>query len=267
MSVNWAVVTGGYSGIGAATVRKLLDQGHRVAIMGRNADKFEAFRSTLPDAWQQQVAFAEADVAQSAQIEQAMREIRANCGPIRYLVNCAGWNRRNAATEVDPLEWERVIDTNLKGTFYCSGEAAKWMIQDKIAGSIVNVGSMLSHYGVPNVAVYGAAKGGVSMLTRTLSVEWAEHGIRVNQVSPGYIATPFVDLSLPENRDYRNRLVRRTPLGRLGTPEEVSNVIAFLLSEEASYVTGQIIGVDGGILGGDPTLNPLKNIQAISGEE
>jgi NAD(P)-dependent dehydrogenase (short-subunit alcohol dehydrogenase family) len=251
-----AVVTGGYSGIGAAAVRKLAANGAICAMIGRSADRAQEFMNSLPE-FKEQLYFYQADVSDVEQIEHAVEAITQQHGSIHMLVNSAGTNIRKAALEYTLAEWKYIIDTNLTGTFFVSQIVAREMKKNK-GGRIVNIGSMLSHYGVHNVAIYGAAKGGVSQITRVLSVEWAELGIRVNQVSPGYIKTPFVDLSTPANLGYRDRIINRTPLQRLGTPEDVANMIVFLLSNETNFVTGQIIAVDGGILGGDPTLNPFQ---------
>ncbi|MFC5702642.1 SDR family NAD(P)-dependent oxidoreductase [Cohnella faecalis] len=253
-----AVITGGYSGIGGAAAKKLLANGATCVVLGRSADRANEFIKQLPE-YEGKLHFFRADVAEVEELERVIEKIGQEFGRMDMLVNSAGINFRKAAVDYTFADWKRIIDTNLAGTFFASTAAAKVMKRHN-GGRIVNIGSMLSHYGVHNVSIYGAAKGGVSQITRTHAVEFADYGIRVNQVSPGYIATPFVDLSLPENLNYRDRLINRTPLGRLGTAEDVANMIAFLLSHEASFVTGQIIAVDGGILGGDPTLNPLMKV-------
>jgi NAD(P)-dependent dehydrogenase (short-subunit alcohol dehydrogenase family) len=171
------------------------------------------------------------------------------------LVNCAGINVRAAATDVRAADWQKVMDVNLRGTALMAQGFAKAVIQAKETASIVNVASMLAHYGAPNLLTYAASKGGVAMLTRNLAVEWAPFGIRVNAVSPGYIETSLTAKIFSVER-YRQTIVRRTPMGRLGNPEDLARVIAFLLSDDARFVTGQIIPVDGGITAGDPALGP-----------
>src|SRR5690606_7515459 len=123
-------------------------------------------------------------------LERAVDEIVSRHGNIHMLVNCAGTTMRSAAVDFKLTDWTRILDTNLNGTFFASQQVAKVMIRNQ-GGRMVNIGSMISHYGVHNVAAYAASKGGVSQLSKALAVEWAEHGIRVNQVSPGYIQTPF----------------------------------------------------------------------------
>jgi NAD(P)-dependent dehydrogenase (short-subunit alcohol dehydrogenase family) len=256
MNNEVAVITGGYSGIGAATVKKLASQGAVCAIIGRHREKAQQFIRGLPE-YSARLFFYEVDVADPQQVEESIGRIYRDHGRLDMLVNSAGTSIRKPAMEFGFEDWKRVLETNLTGTFLVSQQAAKFM-KDNQGGRIVNIGSMISHYGVHNVIAYAASKGGVSQLTRALAVEWAEYGIRVNQVSPGYIATPFSDLSTPDKLAYRNKIIQRTPMKRMGTPEEVANMIVFLLSEEAGFVTGQIVAVDGGVLGGDPTLNPLQ---------
>lgn len=251
-----AVVTGGYSGIGAAVVEKLADNGAICVMLGRSEERAQQFINNLPEL-KDQLYFYQADVTDSEQVEKVIKTVSQDHGAIHMLVNSAGTSIRKAALDYTFAEWKQVIDTNLNGTFLVSQAVAKNM-KDHHGGRIVNIGSMISHYGVPNVAAYAATKGGVSQLTKALAVEWAELGIRVNQVSPGYIQTPFFDLSDPSNLAYREKIINRTPLKRLGLPEDVANTIAFLLSHEAEFITGQIVAVDGGVLGGDPTLNPLQ---------
>lgn len=249
-----ALVTGGSSGIGGAVAEKLTSEGAHCAIISRDARKAEAFMARLPD--RDKAAWWSADVSDWEQVRQTVEQAAERFGKIDLLVNAAGINIRKPALEYAPQEWKRILDINLTGTFYVCQCAGKIM-KETGGGSIVNIGSMTSHFGVPHVAPYAASKGGVMQLTKALAVEWAPYGIRVNQVSPGYIETPLAS-EVVARKKYRERIIERTPLGRWGTPQDVVSAVAFLLSDESEFITGQIFGVDGGILGGDPSMDPLQ---------
>ncbi len=250
-----AIVTGGYSGIGAAVVKKLLSNHTTCIILARNKDKADRFIKEQKG-YHEQLDFFQTDISHPEQVRETLVAIKKKYGSIQMLVNAAGINVRKPALEFSPEEWKQIVDINLNGTFYVSQAVARIM-KEHNGGRVVNIGSMISHYGIHNVAAYAATKGGINQLTRALAVEWAEFGIRVNQVSPGYILTPLTEKTF-ENSTYKETIIRRTPLGRLGTTEDVANMVIFLLSKETAFVTGQMIAVDGGILGGDPTLNPLR---------
>lgn len=249
-----AVVTGGSSGIGGAVAEKLVSEGALCAILSRDSKKAESFMARFPD--KEKVAYWSADVSDWNQVQQTVEQIVARFGKIDMLVNAAGMNIRKPALEYTPHEWKQILEINLTGTFYVCQCAGKVMMENG-KGSIVNIGSMTSHYGIPNASPYTASKGGVMQLTKALAVEWAQYGIRVNQISPGYIETPLVS-EVMTRKKYRERIIERTPLGRWGTPMDVAKAVTFLLSDESEFITGQIFGVDGGILGGDPSLNPLQ---------
>lgn len=207
-----AVVTGGYSGIGAAVVSKLIKEGAICIIIGRSRSKANNFLMENSNS-RYLLDFFQTDIGEPEQIKKTITSIKDKYGKIHMLVNCAGVNIRKAALSFTVKEWKQVLDVNLNGTFYMSQAVAEIMKEHR-AGRIVNIGSMISHYGVPNVAAYAAAKGGINQLTKALSVEWAEYQIRVNQVSPGYIETPLTKQTF-ENASYKDTIINRTPLGRL----------------------------------------------------
>jgi 3-oxoacyl-[acyl-carrier protein] reductase len=242
-----AVVTGAGQGIGAATATLLASRGWRVAVLDKSADQANARVAELEEAFQvsghQAVAI---DVTDEHAVDEAFKELLARLGPVHGLVNGAGVLFRGPAEETDLSLWRRQLDIHLTGALLCS-RAAFPSLREADAASIVNVASVGSTFGLPGRVAYATAKSGVLGLTRTLAVEWGRHGIRVNAVAPGYVATDMVRSGLNNGTLSEEALVKRTPLGRLADPDEIAKVIAFLLSDDASFVHGAIVNADGGI--------------------
>jgi 3-oxoacyl-[acyl-carrier protein] reductase len=240
-----ALVTGGGRGIGSATVRALAREGAAVAVnYSRSREEAEAVASRIREAGGRAVAI-QADVSDAGQAERLIEETCAQLGRLDVLVNDAGITRDNLLLRMGEAEWDAVLDVNLKGTFLCTKAALRPMLRQK-GGRIVNVTSVVGISGQAGQANYAASKAGIIGFTRSVAREVASRGILVNAVAPGYIETQMTD-ALPAER--RELLLRQIPLGRIGQPEDVAGVILFLCSPQASYITGQVLVVDGGLIG------------------
>ena len=231
MAVKNAVVTGGGSGIGQAVANRLRADGLNVAILDL----------TPSDATYSYTA----DVTDRAAVDAALDEIRGALGPVTVLVNAAGLERFKRFTDIEFSDWQRVIDVNLNGVFHCVQAVLPDMIEAGW-GRIVNISSSSTHSGQPYMAPYVAAKSAVNGLTKSLALEYGPSGITVNAVPPGFIDTPMLRKS--EERGYVavQKNIESTPVRRIGRPEDIAAACAFLISEEAGYITGQILGVNGG---------------------
>ena len=227
-----AVVTGGGSGIGRAVAERLRADGYHVATIDLNPSDDE-FAHT-------------ADVTDRAQVEQALSAIRAQLGPVTILVNAAGLDGFKRFTEITFDEWQKVIDVNLNGVFHCIQAVLPDMV-DAGWGRIVNISSSSTHSGTPYMSHYVAAKSAVNGLTKSLALEYGPAGITVNAVPPGFIDTPML-----RNAEARGTIrdvqatIDATPVRRMGKPEDIAAACAFLISDDAGYITGQILGVNGG---------------------
>ena len=227
-----AVVTGGGSGIGAAVAHRLRADGLRVATIDLNPGE-------------EKFCYA-ADVTDRAAVDAAMNEIRAELGPITVLVNAAGMDRFKRFIDLTFDDWQKVVDVNLNGVFHCIQATLPDMIEAGW-GRIVNISSSSTHSGQPFMAAYVAAKSAVNGLTKSLALEYGPDGITVNAVPPGFIDTPM--LRKAEKRGFlgdTEKQIAATPVRRIGRPEDIAAACAFLISEEAGYITGQILGVNGG---------------------
>ena len=227
-----AVVTGGGSGIGRAVAERLRADGYHVATIDLNTSDDE-FAHT-------------ADVTDRAQVERAFSAIRAQLGPVTILVNAAGLDGFKRFTEITFDEWQTVIDVNLNGVFHCIQAVLPDMV-DAGWGRIVNISSSSTHSGTPYMSHYVAAKSAVNGLTKSLALEYGPAGITVNAVPPGFIDTPML-----RNAEARGTIrdvqatIDATPVRRMGKPEDIAAACAFLISDDAGYITGQILGVNGG---------------------
>ncbi|MGP3560245.1 SDR family NAD(P)-dependent oxidoreductase [Geobacillus sp. BK01] len=247
-----AVVTGGGSGIGRATAIRLAQEGAAVVLVGRTAAKLEETAQAierLGGAGRAEV-FA-ADVTKREQVEAVAEYIRRRHGDLHVLVNNAGISTHTKWLELTEQEWDDVQQVNMKSVFLVSQTLAPLMIEgakrERVNRAIVNVASLSGHQAGAHIPHYSAAKAGVISLTKSLALELAPHGIRVNSVSPGFVETPLTESGL-QNERFVKAIERNTALRRVGTPEEIANVIAFLASAEASYMTGSDVLVDGGWL-------------------
>ncbi|HEX2174092.1 MAG TPA: SDR family oxidoreductase [Dehalococcoidia bacterium] len=235
-----ALVTGGNGGIGRAMALGLRDAGARVAVTGRDAAKNETIAADLGDT----SAVFSLDVRDEAAVERVIVDVVERFGRLDILINNAGVTARMPTVELSSEVWHSVVDTHLSGAFYCAKHAARAMIARGQGGKIINIGSMYSIFGPPNVASYAAAKTGLLGLTRALAVEFAAHNIQVNAILPGWYLTGLTDslLSTPVGQEIR----RKTPAGRWGEPEELVGTTIFLASAASNFVTGVAIPVDGG---------------------
>jgi citronellol/citronellal dehydrogenase len=236
-----AIVTGGGSGIGLAVARTLGELGARVAIAGRDAEKLERARGDLA-ASGCAVHACPCDIREIDQVAALVADVRRVFGDVTVLVNNAGGQFPSPAEAISPRGWDAVVRNNLNGTFYMTREVAASCMIAQRRGRIVNVIANIAR-GFPGMAHTGAARAGVDNLTKTLAVEWAPYGIAVNAVAPGTVRTTGTDRYPPELLE---RCRERTPLKRLGTPEEVAQLCAYLASDAASFVTGETWYIDGG---------------------
>jgi NAD(P)-dependent dehydrogenase (short-subunit alcohol dehydrogenase family) len=236
------LVTGGADGIGWATARRFAAGGHLVAIADLRADAAMARAAELGPAH----LGLGCDVADEAQVEAAVAAVLARFGRIDVLVNNAGIPDSMAPTLAQETGFfMQLLAIHLQGTFVASREAARAMLAQG-GGAIVNLGSLAGNMGLPRRNAYGAAKAGIHSMTRSMAVEWGRGGIRVNAIAPGYVRTPLMAKLEQEGKVDTSAIARRSPLGRLGTPEEMAEAIWFLASPAASYISGVVLNVDGG---------------------
>jgi NAD(P)-dependent dehydrogenase (short-subunit alcohol dehydrogenase family) len=239
------LVTGGGGGLGSVMARGIAEAGAAVAVTDLDADRAREVARAVEAAGGRAVG-ERLDVTDREDVERVVERVAAALGPIDGLVNAAGITRRGSAADFPRADWDRVLDVNLTGTFACCQAVGRRMLT-RGRGAIVNVASIAGHIGLPGTIAYIAAKGGVVMLTRGLAVEWAPRGVRVNALAPSWFATDMGNL-IDREPEYRERVLRRVPLGRLGRPEELVGATVFLLSDAASMVTGHVLAVDGGVL-------------------
>ncbi|KAB2716213.1 SDR family NAD(P)-dependent oxidoreductase [Brucella intermedia] len=241
-----AVITGGARGIGRAIAGLFVEAGATVIITDRDEAAARQAAAELNARRPSSASMYILDVTDRDAVERAADAIAAEFDVPDVLVNNAGIVRNSPASETSEADWRAVIDVNLNGVFYCAQSFGKRMAAVG-RGAVVNISSMCGEivvYPQPQVA-YNAAKAGVNLITKSLAVEWAKQGVRVNAVAPGYTATELT-LAGRSNEEWFSTWMRMTPQGRLGEPREIANAVLFLASDAASFVTGTVLAVDGG---------------------
>jgi NAD(P)-dependent dehydrogenase (short-subunit alcohol dehydrogenase family) len=237
-----AVVTGGGSGIGLAIAEKLIAANIKTIIVGRDKAKLDSAKNTLGELCE---TFS-CDLSNLEEIPKLVQDIIDKHGQIDVLVNNAGINMKKDFTEVTDEDFQRILQTNLTAVFALSREVVKHMLEKQIRGSIVNISSMASQYGIPKVIAYTASKSAIEGMTRAMAVELSPKGIRINCIAPGFIATEMSAKALNNDPERKGKALGRTPMGELGQPSDIGDAAVFLASDASKYITGVILPVDGG---------------------
>ena len=241
------VVTGASRGLGRAIALRMAQEGCDV-VVNYNTRAEEAAESAAEiEELNRRALVMKGDVSRKADVELLAQRALEDFGKVDILVNNAGVFMVKPSLELTEDEWDRTIDVNLKGVFLCSQIIGKAMIERR-TGVIINISSVVASASFPNRAAYCAAKAGVVSLTKTLAIEWAQYNVRVNCVAPAYVETERIRDEVRAGIRDISRIVERTPMRRLGYPREVANVVAFLASDDACFVTGETLPVDGGWL-------------------
>ncbi|MDA8193915.1 MAG: SDR family oxidoreductase [Thermaerobacter sp.] len=243
-----ALVTGASRGIGHQILLTLLEAGASCVGVARTIPAMTGY---------DRLTFVAADVSAESDLDRLHAFVVDSWGTLDILVNCAGFNIREPFTEITTEHFEAIFRTNLRGPFLMMKKFSPLLKESQ--GSIINITSLASHIGNPYQGAYAASKGGLAQLTKVAATELGPYNVRVNAVSPGYIETPLTQ-PLWTDQEFRDRIVSHTALRRLGAPEEIASVVAFLASPLARFITGEVIVVDGGYLSGDPVLIPFGNL-------
>jgi NAD(P)-dependent dehydrogenase (short-subunit alcohol dehydrogenase family) len=237
-----AIVTGGGSGIGLAITERFVQTGIHTIIVGRDEKKLCVAREKLGELCEPLAG----DLNDLTSIPKLVNNIVKKHGRIDVLVNNAGINMKKEFTEVTDEDFQKIILTNVTAVFSLSREVVKYMMEKSIKGSIINISSMASQYGIPKVIAYTASKSAIEGMTKAMAVELSPKGIRVNCIAPGFIATDMSAKALNSDPERKFKALDRTPMGELGKPSDIGDAAVFLASDAASYITGVVLPVDGG---------------------
>lgn len=237
-------ITGSSRGLGKAIARGFADRGAKVVISAWNLEELEATQREFQSQGLE-VHAVEVDVSKRDSCQQLVNQTVERYGAIDVLICNAGIDIIKPAEQYEAEEWDKILDINLRGYYFCTQFAAQQML-DRVAGSIIMTSSIAGAVGVPGLVPYAASKGGINQMVRTMAVEWAQRGVRVNAVAPGYIDNMMAGVEYDENDPYQQRVTRFTPMGRRGKVAEFVGAYIFLASDAASYVTGEVLYVDGG---------------------
>ncbi len=247
LSGKVALVTGASRGLGRSIAIGLAEAGATVVITSRNLSALDDTVSEIQRAGGKALPMV-LDVSDVSGMTDQMADLAAQLGDgFDILVNNAGYEEVCPSLDVSEDVWDRIVDTNLKGAFFCARNAARMMVETGRGGAIINVCSLTSYVGVPTAVPYGSSKSGLLGMTRALSTEWAAHRIRVNAIAPGYFRTELTD-QFYQDEDWQKAMLEKIPLGAFGDADDLKGAVVFLASDASNYITGQCIGIDGGYL-------------------